>query len=203
MDEKKPDVEFAKNLQSSGLVVLGRFQPFHRGHASMIESAENWRSRNQRNLPLLIAIGSSDQPESMRNPWDAEERRTMLEVWLEDQPFSAEILTIPDINDPPQWVRHAEKFHGEPGILFTTDKSLSELYESAGWPVILGDLEERGVFQGWRVRATAQMMSTVTENEAIREVLLPSIPSNVLSYMIENDYLKRLAFLGEGGEPVG
>ena len=31
-------------------VVLGRFQPFHEGHAAMIKSAEDYRSENYPNL---------------------------------------------------------------------------------------------------------------------------------------------------------
>ncbi|DAC28682.1 MAG TPA: hypothetical protein D7H74_05085, partial [Candidatus Poseidoniales archaeon] len=30
-----------------GAVILGRFQPFHRGHVSMLEFAERWRSANR------------------------------------------------------------------------------------------------------------------------------------------------------------
>ena len=65
------------------------------------------------------------------------------------------------------------------------------------------ELESREIFEGWRVRATAQMMSTVQDSEAVRTVLGASIPDAVVSYMLENDLIRRLAFLGEGGEPVG
>ena len=35
------------------------------------------------------------------------------------------------------------------------------------------------------------------------EVLSASVPEVVVSHMVENGMLRRLAFLGEGGEPVG
>ena len=47
------------------------------------------------------------------------------------------------------------------------------------------------------------MMSTIDDPEAVREVLTPTIPESVLMLMIDNQYLRRLAFMGEGGEPVG
>ena len=127
----------------------------------------------------------------------------MLESWLNQQDISAQIVEIPDIEDPPNWVSHAERYHGHPGILFTTDSNSMELYNSSNWPVIVGDLENRKMFEGWRVRATARMVSTISEEEAVREVLSPSVPNSVISTLLENDYLRRLAFLGEGGEPVG
>ncbi len=65
-----------------GVVVLGRFQPLHRGHALMIAAAEQWRASNTPESPLIIAIGSSNRPESMENPWTVEERISMLEAWL-------------------------------------------------------------------------------------------------------------------------
>ena len=52
-----------------GVVVLGRFQPFHLGHEYMLESASNWRNENNPDAPLIIAIGSSNRPQNLRNPW--------------------------------------------------------------------------------------------------------------------------------------
>ena len=186
-----------------GVVVLGRFQPPHRGHALMIEAAEQWRASNAPELPLIIAIGSSNQPESMENPWTAEERTSMLEAWFGITGIVADIVAIPDIEDPPKWVSHAERYHGQSGTFFTTDFYSAELYESAGWNVVLSELEQRERFEGWRVRATARMMSTIGDEDAVRSVLNPTIPEEVTEHLIETGGLRRLAFLGEGGEPVG
>ena len=187
----------------SGVVVLGRFQPVHKGHALMIRAAEEWRCTNASDKQLIIAIGSSNQPPSMRNPWSAGERSAMLEAWLESTGIAAAIVPVPDIEDPPNWVSHAEKYHGSPGSLFTTDIGTKELYESSGWPVILGELEHRDSYEGWRVRATAHMMSTVYDEDAVRSVMGESVPESVVSHMLEERSLGRLAFMGEGGEPVG
>ena len=47
------------------------------------------------------------------------------------------------------------------------------------------------------------MLSTIGDEEAVRAVLSQTVPSVVVEYMVRNDALRRLAFLGEGGEPVG
>lgn len=186
-----------------GVVVLGRFQPFHRGHAALLHSAEVWRSEHAPEMPLIVGLGSSNREESMQNPWSSEERSAMLESWLTEAGISAEIAPIPDIDDPPNWVSHAEKYHGGAGLLFTSDIQTAQLYESSGWEVVLGELEHREGFEGWRVRATARMMSTVDDRQAVMEVLSTTVPEVIVSHLLDNGLLRRLAFLGEGGEPVG
>jgi len=46
-------------------------------------------------------------------------------------------------------------------------------------------------------------MSTIADIGAVREVLGATVPLPVIDYLVRIDGLKRLAFLGEGGEPVG
>ncbi len=193
-----------KSPPSLGVVVLGRFQPFHRGHESLLFAAQEWRRSNAPDLPLIIAIGSSNREESLQNPWSADERTAMVEAWLSESRIQdVKIVSIPDIDDPPNWVAHAEQYHGSAGVFFTSDAPSAELYGVAGWQVVTTPLENRESFEGWRVRETARMLSTIGDEEAVRAVLSQTIPSVVVEYMVRNDALRRLAFLGEGGEPVG
>ena len=188
----------------SGVVVLGRFQPFHLGHEYMLESASKWRNENNPNAPLIIAIGSSNRPQNLLNPWTYEERSQMIESWAKSAKIeNFQICSIPDIEDPPNWVIHASQYHGQAGVLVTTDMGTAELYTASGWDVILLPLEQRERFEGWRVRETARMLSTIGDQDAIREVLGTLIPMPVLEHLIETNGLHRLAFMGEGGEPVG
>ena len=90
-----------RNPLGPGVVVLGRFQPLHKGHANMIIAAESWRSSNSKDQPLIIAIGSSNQPQSIRNPWTYQERILMLEIWLNSVGIEAALVPIPDLEDPP------------------------------------------------------------------------------------------------------
>ena len=188
----------------SGFVVLGRFQPFHRGHALMLREAEKCRKVNYPNLKLIIAVGSSNRPETLKNPWSASERIAMISSWLDNEAkFDAIVVAIPDIEDPPNWVSHAEKYHGTSGIFFSSDSSSCDLYNNSGWSIISMPLLQRDDYEGWRVRETARMLSTIHDKNAIDTVLGVSTPQSVIDYLFSNDCLKRLAFLGEGGEPVG
>ena len=187
-----------------GFVVLGRFQPFHKGHAAMIIAAENFRKENNPELKLIIAVGSSNRSQTLKNPWSDSERIEMILFWLDNEVnFEASIVSIPDIEDPPNWVSHAERYHGKKGVFFSSDSSTSELYKISEWPVVSTSLIKRGRFEGWRVRETARMLSTINDEDAIKMILGESVPESIIDFLITNDQLKRLAFLGEGGEPVG
>jgi len=177
------------------IVLLGRFQPFHKGHAAMVEEALN------RDSEVTICIGSSEESGTLENPWTAEEREQMIRIWLGDR--AATIVHIPDINDPPNYVAHAEAFHGKNGPFLTTDESTADLYRAADWDVILCELSERDDWHGWRVRATMQMLSTVLEEEAAIAALAVNVPESVARLIFDHGWQRRLFHFGTGGEPVG
>ena len=187
------------DVVDSCVVVLGRFQPLHLGHTSLIKAAEEWRLKNSADSQLVLCIGSSNKPESMTNPWNYNEREEMIRSWLKnEQGFdNVKIVSIPDIDNPPMWVSHAEKYHGKNGSFFTSDSFSAELYSKAGWNVVKFPLEKRDQYEGWRVRATALMLSTINDDEAIRTVLSLSLPESTIDYLIKIDGFRRLAFLVE------
>ena len=65
------------------------------------------------------------------------------------------------------------------------------------------DYHNRGELVGWRVRETMRMMSTISDEQALHEVLKKAIQTPVIEKMLQMDAIRRLAFMGEGGEPVG
>ena len=174
-------------------IVLGRFQPFHKGHAHLVEAALELG-------PTIIAIGSSEAEITPNNPWNSFERESMIRDWLGER--EAEIVLVPDINDPPNWVEHAKKYHGE-GTLVTSDDATRKLYMDAGFDIEWVDLSNRETYEGWRVRATLKMLSTVYETDAQKEVMSVSIPKEVIDWLVENDALHRLYSMSLGMEHAG
>ena len=59
-------------------------------------------------------------------------------------------------------------------------------------------MQQREQHEGWRVRQTAKMLSTVYDDEAVREVLKSSTPQAVIEWLIENDALFRLSTFETG-----
>lgn len=61
------------------LVFIGRFQPFHVGHRRVVELAL------QQSNQLLVLVGSSYQPRTIKNPFTFDERRDMITFGLDPQ----------------------------------------------------------------------------------------------------------------------
>lgn len=175
-------------------IVLGRFQPFHKGHAHLVSKAHEMLSSNDE---LVVAIGSKQAEWEPNNPWTSEERHAMIQAWADAQGIACNIVSIDDINDPPNWVEHASKTHGV-GILVTTDEATASLYRDSNFMVSVVEMNERERLEGWRIRQTAKMLSTVYDDDAVREVLKASIPHSVIEWLIENDGLFRLSTFETG-----
>ena len=169
-------------------IVLGRFQPFHNGHAYLLEHALSEFEQ------VTIAIGSAQEEWTADNPFSIQERTDMILSWATANEFqdNITIVGIDDINDPPNWVQHASEHHGE-GTLVTSDEATKNLYEESGFSVHWVDLHEREQFEGWRIRQTCMMLSTVYDDEAARMVLLPSVPESIIEWLITNDGLYRFS----------
>ena len=59
------------------LVFIGRFEPFHNGHAAVARHALG-RARK-----LIVLVGSADTPRTIKNPWTVAERAVMIQSALE------------------------------------------------------------------------------------------------------------------------
>ena len=66
---------------------VGRFQPFHNGHKSVVEEALKHCDR------LIIAVGSSQESRTKKNPFTFEERRDL--IWRSLKGMNDRVLIIP------------------------------------------------------------------------------------------------------------
>lgn len=90
------------------LVYIGRFEPFHNGHAAVTRTALN-RARK-----VVILVGSADMPRTIRNPWTVSERAVMIEsVFAAD----AQRLLIRGLRDhlynEAQWIASVQRLVSE------------------------------------------------------------------------------------------
>lgn len=60
------------------LVFIGRFQPFHKGHAAVIDAALKQAKQ------VIVVVGSSFSARSIRNPFTFAERKAMIEACYAD-----------------------------------------------------------------------------------------------------------------------
>ncbi|WP_277810766.1 bifunctional nicotinamide-nucleotide adenylyltransferase/Nudix hydroxylase [Chromohalobacter canadensis] len=87
------------------LVFIGRFQPPHRGHITVIREAL------QQARQVIVMVGSAWQARSLRNPWRFEERRNMLrECFDTDDNARLEITPLLDaLYNNDVWVRDVQR----------------------------------------------------------------------------------------------
>lgn len=92
-------------------VYIGRFSPFHRGHAEVLKRALLTSQR------VLVLVGSSGQPRNIKNPFSFEERAQMIYGYVKESPSLKDldptricIMPIVDIpyNDQ-QWLAQVQE----------------------------------------------------------------------------------------------
>lgn len=77
------------------LVFIGRFQPFHYGHAKVIETALEHANH------VIVLVGSSNRARDWFNPFIYEERAQIITDWHQDECFfkNEDRLTVLPLND--------------------------------------------------------------------------------------------------------
>ncbi len=97
---------------------IGRFQPLHNGHLQVIE--EILKSGEK----LIIGIGSSQKSHTQTNPLTFDERKSLIESVVKN----AEIIAIPDINNPKEWFNHVNKLVGSYSKIYTGSDLVKNCY---------------------------------------------------------------------------
>lgn len=104
---------------------IGRFQPFHRGHLSVVKRAV------QENERLIIAIGSAEKNFLPENPMTTSERFVLIEEVLKAEKIKPEkycIIPVPNINNYALWVNHVNLMVPPYDKLYTGSKIVEICY---------------------------------------------------------------------------
>ncbi len=127
------------------LVFIGRFEPFHNGHAAVARHALG------RAKKLIFLVGSADAPRTTRNPWTVAERAVMIQAALGDVGEGRVIIRpLRDhLYNESQWIASVQRAvadavhadHGKPEArlgLVGMDKDASSYYlkEFPQWPLV-------------------------------------------------------------------
>jgi bifunctional NMN adenylyltransferase/nudix hydrolase len=90
-------------------VFVGRFSPFHNGHARVLRQAL------ESSKLVIVLVGSSGQARSLKNPFTFDERHDMINKWwlgTEDLPHDPALRILP-IRDYPYndalWIRQVQR----------------------------------------------------------------------------------------------
>ena len=86
------------------LVFIGRFEPFHNGHAAVARHALGLARK------LVFLVGSADMPRTIRNPWTVAERGVMIRSALADAGDRLLIRPLRDhLYNESQWIAEVQR----------------------------------------------------------------------------------------------
>jgi bifunctional NMN adenylyltransferase/nudix hydrolase len=84
-------------MKYDALVLIGRFQPFHKGHQAVIDAALEQAKQ------VIVVVGSSFAARNIRNPFTFEERKEMIQAV-----YSSDRVKVVPVSDYPyddnKWV---------------------------------------------------------------------------------------------------
>lgn len=157
---------------------LGRFQPFHNGHASVIEQLHEDVDE------LIIGIGSAERSHTDDNPFTSGERIEMIHL-ANPIPESTFIIPIPDIASNAKWVSHITAIVPRFDVVYSNNPLVIQLFMEADYDVKQIPPINRDEYQGSIVRDRLRTEDTWTD----------LVPDAVQSYLLEinaPDRLKRI-----------
>lgn len=76
-------------------IFIGRFQPFHKGHLSSLKFAESISDN------IIILIGSSHSPRTIKNPFTFDERKNQIENVILSEGMKLNQIAIEPLEDYP------------------------------------------------------------------------------------------------------
>ncbi|MDR2014023.1 MAG: bifunctional nicotinamide-nucleotide adenylyltransferase/Nudix hydroxylase [Azoarcus sp.] len=171
------------NARFDAAILIGRFQPFHNGHAALLEQALEMADR------ALVVLGSSFRARNAKNPFTWEERATMIAASF-DESDARRISFVPvrDYYDNARWAAAVEEgvrtAMARSGYIaprlalagFHKDASSAYLGLFPQWPFIA--LERQG-----DIDATPLRGFYLDGNEAAWATLRARVPPAVVRYL--------------------
>jgi len=171
-------------------LLIGRFQPFHRGHLEVVQKVRADRP----SAPLLIGVGTADESYTWENPFTAGERVEMIDRALGEAKVEGFLLVpVADIHRHALWVSYLEGLLPPFDRVYTNNPLTRLLFERAGYLVESPPLFDRARYEGVRIR------EQLAEGGAWKD----AVPLSVAAYLEEIGAPARLKVLKLAGRRSG
>ena len=116
------------------ILILGRFQPLHKGHMKVIKDVF------EEDKDIVIAIGSAQRKNEKENPFGGDERKLMVEKTLKANNIPARVVLVPNLDSDKYYVAHVEEHvGGKPAKVITENPWTINLFTKAGYEVVVTD----------------------------------------------------------------
>jgi pantetheine-phosphate adenylyltransferase len=129
-------------------LVVGRFQPFHKGHLFLIKKALEKADK------VIIGIGSANITDE-NNPIDYETRKKVIKAVFYKEGIEeklSKIVPLDDFFDDVKWLFNLRKQVGKFDLALGNNEWTNNILKKAGYKVLEVDYYNRGLYEGWRIR---------------------------------------------------
>ncbi len=133
-------------MDSRRAFYIGRFQPYHLGHQTVLESIA--REEDE----IIIGIGSAQTSHEQDDLFTAGERVLMMTRALEDLGVKYYIIPIEDIQRNSVWVSHIISMTPPFKVVYSNNPLVIRLFEEAGIEVKQSPLYQREQYSGTEIR---------------------------------------------------
>jgi nicotinamide-nucleotide adenylyltransferase len=130
-------------------ILVGRFQPFHKGHLDAVRFAL------RKVDTLWIIIGSAQKSHEARNPFTAGERLAMIKASLDANRIDARrwhAIPVNDLDIHSLWVHQLDMLVPKYDTVFTNDPFSRMLFAEHGKRTVEVPLLERDSLSGTEIR---------------------------------------------------
>jgi nicotinamide-nucleotide adenylyltransferase len=128
-------------------LIVGRFQPFHKGHLAVIREALSLCD------DLIVVIGSAEDSHTDKNPFTAGERYQMVLSSLTPAERSrVMIIPVRDVNRYSVWATHIESYVPPFDIVFSNSDLTRSLFTEAGFQVRKTKAYSPGTYSATEIR---------------------------------------------------
>jgi bifunctional NMN adenylyltransferase/nudix hydrolase len=162
-------------------VLIGRFQPFHNGHAALLARALETAPR------VIVVLGSSFRARNAKNPFNWEERAAMIGCTLDEtQRARVTFLPMRDRYDDVRWAAGVvDLVRGQLGrqarvalIGHLKDASSQYLNRFPDWEFV--GMPHQGEIDASSLR---RIWFEGEDDDVVRALLAPLVPAQVLQYL--------------------
>jgi nicotinamide-nucleotide adenylyltransferase len=126
---------------------IGRFQPYHLGHQSVLERIAKEVDE------IVIVIGSAQESHTMENPFTGGERMEMICAALEGELRKrCYVVPVQDINRNCIWVSHLQSLVPRFDVVYSSNPLVVRLFSEAGVKIRSMPMYQRDQFSGTAIR---------------------------------------------------
>ena len=129
-------------------LIVGRFQPFHKGHLFLIKRALEKADK------IVVGIGSANISD-VNNPIDFEARKKIIKAVAYKEKFEDRLIKIVPLDDffnDKKWLTNLKKQVGEFDLALGHNEWTNNILKKAGYKVLKINYYKRGIYEGWRIR---------------------------------------------------